>query len=319
MQIRPSTQPDNPIYSDRLPADLDRYLKDDEARFADIIPGAEKKIIWHDPHRKQKTPLALVYLHGFSACRQEIRPVCEEVARRLGANLFLTRLTGHGRNGRALAEASLSDWRSDALEALMIGRRMGKKVILVGTSTGGTLATWLADYDRGQSVAACVLLSPNFGVKHVAAGLLFWPGARYWLPLVVGKTRAWEPLNERHARYWTLRYPIAALIPMMQAVEMVRRIDLGKLSIPMQFLYSRKDQIVDAREIEKAFDAIGSKVKKRIIIQESQHSMQHVIAGDILSPSNNERVIDAMTTFLGPYIPNRRSGKLYPRASILDE
>jgi alpha-beta hydrolase superfamily lysophospholipase len=303
MQFSSNIQPDIQMEEDALPADLDRYVADAEARFSDIIPGAEKKIIWHHPRQKRKTRLALVYLHGFSACRQEIRPVCEEAARRLGANLFLTRRAGHGRGGRAMAEASLTAWLNDAAEALMIGRRLGEQVVLVGNSTGGTLATLLAAADRGRHVAACVLLSPNFGVKHLAAGLLTWPGARYWAPLVGGKTRAWEPLNEQHARYWTVRYPIQALIPMMQAVKRVKGLELGKLSLPILFLYCLQDQVLDVRHIESAFRAVGSRDKQKIIMGDTQHALKHVIAGDILSPNNNGPVIDGITDFLGRVLP----------------
>ena len=288
-----------------LPQNMDQYLAESEARYPDIIRGAEKKIVWHDVHQKKRTRLALVYLHGFSACRQEIRPVCEKVARCLAANLFLTRLTGHGRGARAMAKVSLADWLHDAAEALMIGRRLGERVVLVGTSTGATLATWLVDQDKRRSVSGCVLLSPNFGVKHAAAGLLTWPGARYWLPLVMGHTRSWEALNPLHAKYWSIRYPLTALIPMMLAVRMVKKIDFEKITLPMLFVYSPHDQVVSAREIEKIYRAIGSKAKQRLLIQTSQHSLQHIIAGDILSPDNNERVVDGITSYLESALPDK--------------
>jgi esterase/lipase len=294
---------DSPLAAAVLPEDLDGYLAASEARFDGITPGAEKKIIWHDPQRKQRTPLALVYIHGFSACRQELSPVCETVARQLGANIFLTRLTGHGQDSQAMASASLAAWQNDAIEAFMIGRRLGQKVALVGTSTGGTLSVWLAGQDRGQRVAALILVSPNFGIRHMAAGMLTWPGAFFWLPWMMGRTRGWKPINEQHAKYWTIRYPITALIPMMQAVQTVSAMDLSKITAPMLFIYSLRDQIVNAALTERAFDAMGSTRKRKMYIEASQHTRQHVIAGNILSPNNNGRVIDEMTTFLGALAP----------------
>jgi len=81
-----------------LGADLDNYLKTAESKLPDIVPGTEKRIIWHGkPH--QKTPVSIVYLHGFSASSEEIRPVPDQVAQSLGANLYFARLTGHGRSG----------------------------------------------------------------------------------------------------------------------------------------------------------------------------------------------------------------------------
>ncbi len=51
-----------------LPDDLDQYLRESEARFSDITPGAEKTIIWAHPD-KRRTDLAIIYLHGYSATR----------------------------------------------------------------------------------------------------------------------------------------------------------------------------------------------------------------------------------------------------------
>ena len=105
-----------------LPADLPGYLAKAEAAYPDITPGAEKTILWaHQDH--QQTELAIVYLHGFSATRQETAPLSDDLAKSLGANLFYTRLAGHGRSSAAMGEASAGDWLNDAEEALAIGQR----------------------------------------------------------------------------------------------------------------------------------------------------------------------------------------------------
>jgi hypothetical protein len=72
-----------------LPADLDGYLARSEAGYGDIVPGTEKTIVWASAS-KSRTPLSIVYLHGFSASRQECAPLPQLLARSLGANLYLT-------------------------------------------------------------------------------------------------------------------------------------------------------------------------------------------------------------------------------------
>ena len=124
--------------------DIDGYLAKREANYSDIKPGAQKQMIWLDPATKSKSPYSVVYIHGFSASLAEVRPVPDLVAKEIGANLFYTRLTGHGRTGDAMAEAKVNDWYNDVAEALAIGRATGGKVIVIATSTGGTLATWAA-------------------------------------------------------------------------------------------------------------------------------------------------------------------------------
>jgi hypothetical protein len=112
--------------------DIDACLAATEARFPDITSGTAKQVIWAGAPGA-KTPLAVVYLHGFSATSAEIRPVPDLVAKALGANLSYTRLTGHGLTGTppgtapgaALGAAMPEDWIADTAEALAIGRRLG--------------------------------------------------------------------------------------------------------------------------------------------------------------------------------------------------
>ena len=122
-----------------LPVDIPAWLAQRELQFSDIRPEATKRIVWAGV-AGQKTPLAVIYVHGFSASAEEIRPVPDEVAKALGANLFYTRLAGHGRSGDAMAEPRAGDWIEDMAEAMAIGRSLGDRVVVIATSTGGTLA-----------------------------------------------------------------------------------------------------------------------------------------------------------------------------------
>ena len=101
--------------------DIDKWLAEREAGVKDLKPGAEKEIVWADPQTKAKTPLAIIYVHGFSATKWESRPVSDNVARAFGANLYYMRLTGHGAGGEAMEKASMNDWVNDMAEAIAIG------------------------------------------------------------------------------------------------------------------------------------------------------------------------------------------------------
>ncbi len=123
----------------RDPAALDDWLRDRESRYDDLVPGTERRIVWVDPGDPAPTELAVVYLHGFSATHRETASLTERVAASLDANAYLTRLTGHGRPGRALGRARAEHWFRDTAEAVEIGRRIGRRVVLLGVSTGGAL------------------------------------------------------------------------------------------------------------------------------------------------------------------------------------
>ena len=171
-----------------------------------VVEGAERKIHWNDPVRKEKTPICVVFFHGWSACAQEGRPVVGRIAKHLNANLYCGRLPGHGRQRKAkpgwsgtaisrgppcgealLKEAKPKELFLSALDSLRVGLTLGDRVLLVGISTGGALVTWLAsllleenprDLDDdgnakpgtinalGDRLAALVLISPAYALSH---------------------------------------------------------------------------------------------------------------------------------------------------------
>lgn len=296
--VGPRVPIDLTIRSFDFSEDLDSYLEASEARFSDILPDTEKTIIWAEPSKKHKTPISIIYLHGFSATRQETAPLCDMLAQKLGANLFYTRLTRHGRSGQAMAEATVNDWLNDAIEALEIGRRIGEKVLVVATSTGGTLATWLTAYERSDDILACILISPNFMPAESGVKFLTWPWAKVIIPLIFGKTYTWKPENELHERYWMTSYPTTAALPLMGLVQLVRKTDLSKIWCPTLVFLSSKDQIVKPEETEKLYVRFGSSIKKKVYIEDSQDPRHHVLAGDILSPNTTEDIARTIFDFV---------------------
>ena len=149
--------------------DVEAFLEREEARFQDIRNGLNKQIVWAYPNSRAKTPLSLVYIHGFSASPGEIRPVMDIVAKDIGANLYYTRLVGHGRTSDAMAEATVAGWVNDVAEAIAVGRRIGERVILVGTSTGGTLTTWAATQRISAPMSSASSTSPRITAFRLPA------------------------------------------------------------------------------------------------------------------------------------------------------
>lgn len=288
---------DTQLLERKFSAHLDQYLAESEAVYPDIIPETEKKVFWADS-AGQQTEYSIVYLHGFSATRQETAPLTNIVAQKLGANLFYTRLKGHGRPGDAMGEATANDWLNDADEAMEIGRRIGKKVIVVGTSTGGTLATWLATRDDVQDLEAVVLISPNYWVRAAGAGAMLWPWGKQILHLVQGASYEWEPFNELHKKYWTNKYPSVALVEMMRLLDYVNGQDFGEIKTPALFIYSPDDMVVDPNEVVAAYEQFGSETKVIKKILEPGDPNKHVLAGDALSPGNTDELAAMILSFV---------------------
>ena len=282
-----------------LPDDLDAWLAEREHAAAELREGAGKGIVWVDTDAKAGTELSLVYLHGFSADRNEMEPVISQLGKELGANVYFTRLSGHGRDGYAMAEATVEDWLVDVAEAFAVGKRIGKNVVVIGSSTGGTLATWIATRTEVDGyLAAIVLVSPNFHPKDRKSRIFLQPWGESLARLLVGSERCWEPMNQEQARHWTFCYPVEAITPMMALVERVRTMDVSSISVPTLVIYSKDDAVVDARETVRRLSAMAGTYVSTADVPASTDPERHVLAGDIVSPASNNQVRHLMADFL---------------------
>ena len=270
----------------RLPADLDAYLATREATVGGIVPGAEKRIVWAGEPGAQ-TDWAVVYLHGFSATAEEIRPVPDRVAAALGANLYYTRFAGHGVGPARFAGPSVNDWMIDVAEALAIGKRIGARVLVIASSTGGTLAAEAAvQRDLAARMDAVVFVSPNFGIRSPAAALLTWPFARGWVAAVAGRERCFTTGSAAHARYWTACYPTEALLPLAAVAKHAAGQDYATVTLPALFLLAEGDRVVSPKATARVAARWGGPVTLRpLVVGAGDDPLSHVIAGDVLSPS----------------------------------
>lgn len=298
IMVGPRVDESYEVKNNIIPDSVDEYLAQSESKYNDIRPETEKKVTWVNPIKKEKTPISIVYLHGYSASRKELYPVIDIIANELKANIFFTRLAGHGRTPDAMGDATVNDWINDAIEAIRIGEKIGEKVIIIGNSTGATLGAWLGANSVSNKVVAYVFYSPNFGPKDPLAGFALYPWGKQVGDLVLGKYRSMEVTNDGMKKYWTYKSRTSSTVTMMGLVDVVNRADLSKIKEPFLIVYSDKDEVVDPIKIKQRFNEIGSQNKKLIVFNESERKNHHVLAGDAMSPSTNEKVIKITLDFL---------------------
>lgn len=274
-------------------AELEGWLQASESRWPDIRAGTEKTVIWAG-QPGQISDWAVVYIHGFGASRLETAPLAEQVAQALGANLFYTRLTGHGRSSETMGEASAQDWMADTLEAARIGQLLGRRVLLISCSTGSTLSTWLGMQPQGQSLAAQVFISPNFGPKDKRSDWLLGPWGERIAYAVAGATYGQASDNVRVQQAWTAPYPTRAIFPMITLVDKVRRSALSTFVTPLLVFYSEADQRVEPAHTKAAFARMGSGIKRLVAVDYSESPTQHVLAGDLVAPKATEPMAKAV-------------------------
>lgn len=279
-------------------AALEGWLAAREAAVPGLRPEARKSILWAGA-AGARTPLSVVYVHGFSAAAPELRPVPDRFAAAIGANLHFTRLAGHGRDGAAMAEPAVRDWADDLAEAIAVGRVLGERVIVMGSSMGGTLATLAAlDPAYGADVAGLALVAPAYRLPPPGGRIVTLPFARVWGPLLFGRTREVTPRNAAHEANWTLRYPMVSVLPLGALVRHVGQADKRRATIPAIFFFSDGDRVVDSRAIRAAAGQWGApRQLVPLVMGPGDDPAAHVIAGDILSPGQNDLVLRRLTTW----------------------
>lgn len=283
---------------------VDDILMASEAQHTDLIDGTQKHVDWF-ANVSEKTDISIVYLHGFSASHKELSPMTETLAKQLGANAYYSRLTGHGRSDDALAEGTMAAWKADAQQAYEIGTLIGEKVILIGTSTGGTLTTWLSaqHFVDPSKVMANILISPNFAINSGSAWVLKSSLGMWFTKLIAGDYRGFEPQNEFHATYWTERYPMEALQPMLYLLDDIDDLDKSSISIPQLMIYSPTDSVID---VEKALETVSEMTSASVNIQPfttSTDPSQHVLVGKgSRATGDYQEQVNKMLTLITTYI-----------------
>jgi len=266
--------PSTPVYSSAMPAvpaepaALENYIRQNESAHK-VKPDNEARIVWANDSLKNQTEYVLVYLHGFSASQGEGDPVHRDLAKKFGCNLYLSRLAEHGIDTTEPMVNLTSDnlWNT-AKEAVAIGKQLGKKVILVNTSTGGTLALKLAaDY---PDIYALILMSPNIAINDPTAWILNNPWGLQVARMVTGsKYLDSKDTNENYRKYWTWHYRIEAAVNLEELVETtMKKETFEKVKQPVLTLYYYKDKIhqdstVKVSAIKEMFDELGTPADKK--------------------------------------------------------
>ena len=257
-----------------------------------VRPGNEAKIIWANDSLRQPTEFVLLYLHGFSASRREGSPVNEDFPARYGCNAYLARLASHG----LITDDALIDMTPDRLYesaklALVVASKIGKKVIVMSTSTGGTLALKLAA-DFPEMISGLILYSPNVKIKSKASFLLSKPWGLQIARLNFGGK--YRDLSDKSTseicKYWYCRYRAEGPVYLQQLLDNTMTNEIfSKVKCPLFLGYYYKDeqnqdQTVEVKAALEMFEHVGTQASAKSA-QPFPEAGGHVIACDLTSKS----------------------------------
>jgi esterase/lipase len=290
---KPELNKDLPSISSSI-GNVESYVAKHESRFS-IKPDNESRIVWANENKKERTSYCLLYLHGFGASWYEGYPANVQFAEKFGCNLYMPRLHDHGlQTEEALLDMVPDKLWESAKEALIVARSLGKKVIIMSTSTGGTLALKLAA-DFPEYVDGLILYSPNIRINNNAAFLLSKPwGLQIGRKNIGGKYRVTgEDLESKDCMYWYCKYRMEAVVYLQQLVEASMTKETFKNVVAPVFLgyyykdKNNQDSYVKVDAMLKMFDQLGT-MKERKVKKAFPEAGHHVVACELTSGSLNE-------------------------------
>jgi len=291
-------QPAKPLFNQSLPIipeiiQLESFIANQESAYK-LKPDNQARIVWANDSSKSKTEYAIVYLHGFSASQEEGNPVHRNIAQKFGCNLYLSRLAQHGIDTtEQLLGLTADDYWESAKQALFIGKKLGNKVILMGTSTGASQALQLAAA-YPNDVAGLVLYSPNIEINNPNAWLLNNPWGLQIARLVIGSDYLTpKDTTKVYAKYWNTPYRLEATVSLQEMIESSMTTEtFNKVQQPVLMLYyfkdkNHQDEIVKVDVMEKMFDHLGTPKTKKIK-HPIPNAGDHVLCSPIKSGAVNE-------------------------------
>jgi pimeloyl-ACP methyl ester carboxylesterase len=306
-------------------ASVDEWLSARDEAAAPLQAGCQSTVHWANG-KGVKTEVCVIYLHGWAASPPELDPVDERIAKAMGANLLRYRYTAHAlspsqnradepeqRAGTSLLEEqSHVMLRRDAATAYEYGRLLGERIVIVGCSTGGLLATWLSKQPWvGAELRALVLVSPYFRLAAlpsraawlvVAWLLLLLPrqvsrrllGAMNGGPLKRPPSKLPGARGEAQERCWTRFYPVEAVLHIIGLSIHVETCRRSPVALPVLAFACPADPAVSFAATREMVHAMP---RGELEVMEQTEST-HVITGAIACPSTVDFVVERAVAFL---------------------
>lgn len=265
---------------------LEKEIIESEKAVPNLKPDNEARIIWADTARKEKTPYAIVYIHGFGASWAEGEPVHRTLAETYGANLYLARLEDAGiSDPDAYRNLTPESFLAGAKRALAIGKKLGDEVILIGTSAGGLLSVYLAA--TNPDLKGVILYAPCLDIYNSALKIATGPWGEQAVKAAIGD-RMLNDYSPERQRYWMNSYSSRGLITLQQTMDAVARPEIyEKIRMPVFLGYYYKneeeqDKTVSVKAMREMFPLLGTpdSLKREVAFPESGH---HVIASFMTS------------------------------------
>ncbi len=247
-----------------IPSDigLDIYLKNSEISLGDVPEEAQKKIIWSNA-KKNKTEIAIAFLPGFSTTNFQQKEFFDKLSKELDANIFLSRLSGHGREYPGSKQMSAENYLKDTSEAIEIAKNK--------LDAGNTI--------RNNSM---------------------WFYAMSFLDEINLDCNDYINDQKKYdcTKYSTNVFETSDGVEGGRIMSAVAEKDFSENKIPALSFFDYDDDILNSYETEKRLDRWGNKKSKIVIINSGEKDVtQHFIVG-FLNPELDDFYIKEINNWI---------------------
>ena len=208
-------------------------------------------------------PTGVLVLHGFTGSPQSLRPLALRFAE-AGHSVELPLLPGHGTKIEDMVPTRFDDWYAAAKAAYADLAGRCERVVVVGLSMGGTLATLVAieHEPAGLVVVNPQITPPPDEVIDVIRGLVDEGVAT--IPAIGG-----DIAKENTEELAYAATPVAALMSFIERCQTLEP-ELPRVTCPVLLFTSVNDHVVDPVSSDVLAAGVSGPVE-RVVLERSYH------------------------------------------------
>jgi carboxylesterase len=223
-----------------------------------LIPGSE-------PVYFEGNSTGILFIHGFTSSPYEMKPLSKYLKKHK-YTLSIPLLKGHGTDPSDLIGCRWYDWFEEVKEILFEMRKNCKTIVVVGLSTGATLALHLAAHYQIEGVVA---LAPALILKEKKLKLL--PLASFFKKYQ--NKRNGPDISDDEAKKNAVTYDKTPLKTVKELLNLYShvKIDLPDIYTPVLIIHSSRDHVADIKGAEYIYDHIKSSDKNFLKLEKSYH------------------------------------------------